>query len=461
MLRIAIAAILLLASSAHAAPHVVLFIADDLTWHDVGPYGNADVRTPHLDQLAKESLKFNRAYSASPTCTPSRSAIYTGLYPVRNGAHANHSLIKDGLSTLPVAMKKLGYRVVLAGKTHIGPRPQFPFEYLDQSNIMPPGKKGVLWTDLSTERIDRLLQEHDRTQPLCLIVAAHSPHVFWLPNDGYDPQKIKLPPYLLDTPATRAALCNYYTDITHLDRQVGEVRASLSKHKYADNTLFLFTADQGAQFPFAKWTLYEAGIRTPLIAHWPGKTKPGTTTDAMVSLIDLFPTFLDAAGAAPPKDFDGRSFLAVLTGQSNQHRDHVFAAHTGDKEMNHAPTRCIHTGRYKYIANLRPDIRYTTHVSAGGENDGRSYWNSWLQRAETDPAAAAVIKRFHTKPAEELYDLSADPYELKNLAADPAHAETLKQLREKLNHWRVEQGEDLNKPLMPADARTGEIRYAG
>lgn len=463
MSRLTIIAILVLlaASSAQAAPHIVLFIGDDLTWHDIAPYGNTDVRTPHLDQLASESLTFRRAFSASPTCTPSRCALYTGLYPVRNGAHANHSLINDGIATLPVLMQKLGYRVVLAGKSHIGPRPQFPFEYLEGSNVMPPGKKGVLWTDLNTARIDRLLQDHDRGKPLCLIVAAHSPHVFWPPNDGYDPQRIKLPPYLLDTPETRQALCNYYTDVTHMDRQVGEVRASLVRHNYTDNTLFLFTADQGAQFPFAKWSLYEAGIRTPLIVHWPGKTKSGTTTDAMVSLIDFLPTFLEAAGGVPPQAIDGKSFLAVLTGQADRHRDEIFAAHTGDKEMNQAPMRCIRTDRYKYIINLRPDLRYTTHISAGGENDGRSYWNSWLKLAQLDPAAARVIDRYHNKPAEELYDLSADPHELNNLAGDPAHADALKQLRQKVQQWRKEQGEDLTKPLMPADARTGQIRYAG
>jgi arylsulfatase A-like enzyme len=442
-------------------PNIVLFIGDDLTWHDIGPYGGTDVRTPNLDRLAKESVKFRRAFAASPTCTPSRSAMYTGLYPMRNGAHANHSLINDGITTLPVYMKNLGYRVVIAGKTHIGPRPEFPFEYLADGNIMPPGKKGVLWTDLNTAAIDRLLQDHDRSRPLCLIVAAHSPHVFWLPNDGYDPAKIKIPPYFVDTPETRRARCNYYTDVTHMDEQVGEVRASLDKHRYADNTLFMFTADQGAQWPFAKWSLYDAGIRTPLLAHWPGKTKDGSTTDAMVTLVDLLPTFIEAAGGAAPREIDGRSFLPVLTGRSDHHRDEVYAAHTGDREMNHAPERAVRTDRYKYIANLRPDIRYTTHVSAGGENDGKGYWASWLEKAKTDPAAARAIDRFHNKPAEELYDLEKDPYELNNLAADPAHADVLARLREKVKQWRVQQGEDPAKAPMPEDARSGELRYAG
>ncbi|MBA3440479.1 MAG: sulfatase-like hydrolase/transferase [Pyrinomonadaceae bacterium] len=124
----------------HKRPHIVLFMSDDHTWHDAGPYGAKDVQTPNLDRLAREGMRFDAAFAASPTCTPSRSAIYTGLFPFRNGAHANHSLVRDELRTLPHRMKELGYHVVLAGKTHIGPRPVFPFEYLKNSNVMPPGK---------------------------------------------------------------------------------------------------------------------------------------------------------------------------------------------------------------------------------------------------------------------------------------------------------------------------------
>lgn len=446
------------AGDARRPPHMVLFIADDLTWHDIGPYGATDVRTQNLDRLAAQSLKFERAFSASPTCTPSRSAIYTGLYPVRNGAHANHSAVKDGTRSLPHYMRELGYRVVLAGKTHIGPRPLFPFEYLEGSNVMPPGKKHVLWTDLGVEAIERLLATHDRAaQPLCLIVSAHSPHTIWPDNDGYDPAAINLPPYMLDTPQTRSARVKYYTDITHLDGQVGAVRASMDKHGYGD-ALFMFTSDQGAQWPFSKWNLYDAGIKVPLLVHWPGRTRAGATTGAMTTLIDLLPTMIEAAGATPPADIDGRSFLDVLIGKYDAHRDEIYAAHTGDSVMNQAPMRCVRTNRFKYIRNLAPAIKYTTHVSKGKGNE--SYWASWVKLAETDPAAAKLVERYEHRVAEELYDLEGDPFEMTNLAMDPAHAQILAQLRDKVNVWRVQQGEDLNKVLMPADARLEKFPYA-
>ena len=443
-------------------PHVVLFMTDDHSWHDVGAYGATDVRTPNLDRLAREGMRFDAAFAASPTCTPSRSAVYTGLYPFRSGAHANHSLVNDGTKTWPQRFKALGYRVVIAGKTHIGPREAFPFEYLPESNVMPPGKKHVLWTDLGTAAVDGLLASHDRAkQPICLVVCSHSPHVYWPPNDGYDPAKIALPPYLLDTPQTRAKRCQYYTDVTWADRQVGEVLASLERHGYAADTLFAFTADQGAQFPSAKWNLYDAGIRSPLIVRWPGKVKPGAATNAMVSLVDLLPTFLAAAGAAvPPADMDGRSFLPVLLGQAETHRDAVYASHTGDGKMNRSPMRAVRTNRYKLVLNLNPGEAYKTHVSEGVSDDGKLYWDSWVALAERDAHAAEMVRRFRHRPAEELFDLSADPWEQTNLAADPAHAQTLARLREQLKQWRLHQGEDLSKVPMPEDARTGNVPYA-
>jgi arylsulfatase A-like enzyme len=440
-------------------PHIVLFIADDHSWHDCGPYGAADVRTPHLDRLARDGMTFELAFAPSPTCSPSRSAIYTGLYPFRNGAHANHSLVRDGLKTLPRYMSELGYRVVLAGKTHIGPRPLFPFEYLENSNVMPPGKDHVLWTDLNTRVVERLLAEHDPLRPLCLIVCAHSPHVFWPQNDGYDPMRIALPPYLLDTPQTRASRCRYYTDVSWMDKQVGEVRSALEKHGFADHTLFMVTADQGAQWPFGKWNLYDAGIRVPLIVKWPGRTQPGTTTRAMVTLIDLLPTIIAVAGGTPPPAIDGRSFLPVLLGRADHHRSEVFATHTGDGKMNRSPMRCIRTERYKYIVNLAPETLYTTHITSG--DDRKNYWNSWEELAETDPAAAALLERHNHRPAEELYHLQADPYEQNNLAEDTSKADLLKRLREQLKQWRRQQGEDLDNVPMPEDARFGPIKYAG
>jgi arylsulfatase A-like enzyme len=438
-------------------PDVVLFIADDLTWHDIGPYGGDDVQTPRLNQLATASLAFDNAFAASPTCTPSRSSMYTGLFPIRNGAHANHSRIKPDVKTLPSYLNELGYRTVLAGKTHIGPRRQFPFEYLKNSNVRPPGVNDVLLTDLGVEAIDELLATHDRTQPLCLIIAAHSSHTIWKKNESYDPAAIKIPPYLLDSPILRETRVDYYTDVTQLDAEVGQVLDSMERHGFGD-ALFMFTADQGSQFPFSKWNLYDAGIKVPLLVRWPGVTSPGERNDAIVSQVDFLPTIIEAGGNTAPAAIDGRSFLQVLKGQGDSQRTEVYAAHTGDTQMNQAPMRCIRTPRYKYIENLASDIRYTTHVNKGPTT--QSYYADWVSRADDDQAAKQIVDRYERRPPEELYDLQADPFELTNLADDAGHAEIKSQLRERLHQWRKEQGEDLNTVLMPADAAAGRFPYA-
>src|SRR5262249_4448240 len=177
---------------------------------------------------------------------------------------------------------------------------------------------------------------------------------------------------------------------------------------------------------------------------WPGKIKPGTTSDALVSWIDILPTCLEAAGGRPPDGLSGRSFLGVLRGAKAAHRARVFVTHTGDGGMNRYPLRAARTRHWKYIRNLAPAGEHHTHVDKGAnpEADGRTYWDSWVAKAKTDPGAAALVRRYHTRPAEELYDLAADPHELKDLAADPAHADTLKALRADLDAWMKGQGDE-------------------
>jgi N-sulfoglucosamine sulfohydrolase len=201
------------------------------------------------------------------------------------------------------------------------------------------------------------------------------------------------------------------------------------------NTFFLFTADNGAQWPFAKWTLYDAGIRTPLIVVWPEKIKGGARTDAMVSWIDILPTLIEVGGGTAPRDIDGKSFLGVLRGQHREHRDRIFTTHSSDQKMNVYPIRSVRTGDWKYIRNLHPEFSFTTHIDLGQPVDGAGYFASWREKAKTDAAAAALVKRYHERPAEELYDLRTDPLELKNLAGDPRHAKRLAAMRMDVEAW--------------------------
>jgi N-sulfoglucosamine sulfohydrolase len=435
-------------------PDIVLFIADDLSREDVGAYGSPDARTPNMDAMAREGMRFNRAFASSPTCTVSRSSILTGDYPMRHGAHANHSAVKNGIETLPMYLQKLGYRVVIAGKTDFGERTNFPFEYLSTS-VVGKGLNGKL----QTGEVDKLLASRDRKQPIAIIVASFASHVPWPDNQGYDAAKLTIPPYLYDTPELRDARTRYLTKVTLADTELGAVRQSIARHGDPKNTLFLFTADQGAQFPFAKWNLYDAGIATPLLAVWPGHVAAGKSSDALVSLVDILPTMEDVAGGPAPRGIDGKSLVPLLTGKADSVHDVIYATHTGDGS-NQAPTRTIRTDKYKLIVNYRSDITFRNAISENTQKRDNAYWLSWLEAAKTDPKAAAIVDHFYHRKPVELYDLEKDPYELNNLAGQPGTATIEKDLRTRLEKWMVSQGEDLNHIPMPAEATKGHFPYA-
>jgi arylsulfatase A-like enzyme len=243
-----------------------------------------------------------------------------------------------------------------------------------------------------------------------------------------------------------------------MDRELGEVYDA-AREVLGAGTFFLTTSDHGAQWPFGKWTLYDGGIRTPLIAVWPGRTRPGARSDAMVSWIDLLPTLVEVAGGPAPAGLDGRSFAAVLRGERSEHRDRIFTTHSADGRFNIYPIRSVRTGEWKYIRNLHPEYYYSTHVDLGQARDGPGYFGSWQDLARTDAAAAAVVRRYHIRPAEELYDLRADPLERRNLAGEPAHAARLAGLRAEVNDWMKANGDEgrtFGEPRLLSDPRRAD-----
>jgi arylsulfatase A-like enzyme len=161
----------------------------------------------------------------------------------------------------------------------------------------------------------------------------------------------------------------------------------------------------------------------------------------MISFCDLLPTFLDVAGAAAPGGLDGRSFVGVLRGEMTAHRTEITASHSGDGDMNVYPMRCLRNARFKYILNLHPEFEYTTHIDRADAADGRAYFDSWVAKGKSDPAAAAIVRRYHQRPGEELYDVAADPHERKNLAGEAKYQATLKSMRERLRAVMKEQGD--------------------
>lgn len=425
------------AEEAAARPHLVVFLADDYSFLDSEQQGARDMRTPHLSRLAAEGMTFTQAFVASPSCAPSRAALLTGLMPARNGAEANHSKPRAELKKLPAFLQEQGYEVAAFGKvSHYKHTADYGFDHFAHDTFhdhaaIPAALK---W-----------LRERKSEKPLCLLVGSNWPHVPWPERAGWaDPAQAQLPPSQADTPETRAARAAYATAVARMDEELGQVMAA-AREILGANVACLMTSDHGAQFPFAKWNCYDAGVRVPLIVSWPGVIAPGSRTEAMVSWVDILPTLADLAGGQAPEDIDGRSFAPVLRGEKTEHRARIFTTHSADGKMNQYPIRSIRTREWKLILNLTPEAEFTTHIDLSQrerqETKWGGFWTSWVKAAETDAAIAALVKRYHRRPAVELYDLAHDPHELRNLADDPAQASRVRELREELEAWRRSQGD--------------------
>jgi N-sulfoglucosamine sulfohydrolase len=425
-------------------PNFILFISDDHGYEDSGCYGNPVVNTPNIDHLAEQGMRFTNAFTGSPTCTPSRALLYSGLMPFQNGCHQNHGKVNPGTKTLPEYLKPLGYRVVLIGKTDTNPKEEFPFEYVvgKLTGDRAPDIPLPFGWDLDTMAVDSIINDHVSrypNKPLCLVICTHRPHVIWRWKN-YDPEVVIVPPYLVNTPISREAIARYYSDVTVMDRRLGGCLRAIEEHGLRDNSIFIYTSDQGAQFPHAKWNLYDMGIRVPLIVRWSGKIESGSVNRAMISTVDILPTLIEAAGGKPPSELDGRSILSLILGKKSEHRKYIFASHSRDGDMNIFPTRCIRSPRYKYILNLKPSNKFTTHIT-NGQRGSRTYWNSMVGKATIDYHAASLIYMDQHRPAQELYDIKKDPYELNNIAYEEKYSKLIDSLRKKLLNWMDDQND--------------------
>jgi arylsulfatase A-like enzyme len=276
----------------------------------------------------------------------------------------------------------------------------------------------------------------------------------------YPPKEAEIPKNHIETAETRRSRSRYFAAVQIMDRELGEAYDA-AREVLGEDVFFLHTSDHGAQWPFAKWSLYDEGIRTPLIATWPGHIEPGERTDAMVSWVDLLPTLVDVAGGEKPEDLDGRSFLPVLKGEAGSHREEIFTTHSGDGNFNIYPMRSVRTPEWKYIRNLHPEYYYSTHLDIVRGKDAGDFFTSWKKKAVDDAFAEKIVQRYHVHPAEELYDLSADPLELTNLAENPEHAEKLAELSQKVDAWMEDHGDEgktYGKPRLLSDPERGQRR---
>ena len=409
-------------------PNIMLIIADDFTFSDVGCYGG-QAHTPNIDTLARDGMKFTRCFQSAPMCSPTRHSLYTGMYPIKTGAYPNHTFVSRP-NTISIAqrLQSVGYRVALSGKIHVAPETVFPFEYIgDPINIKREHE--FVTSALSQQK------------PFCLIVASHNPQSPWKggnPQD-YNPAKLKLPPIWADTPETRADFRAYLGKVGLLEKEVADALALLKETGTEKNTLVVFLSEQGTSQPRAKWNLYDRGIQSACLVRWPGVVKPGSLTDAMVEYVDVVPTFLEITGAPRTPDLDGRSFLPVLLGQTNEHKKYIFSEHTNRGVVggsDHYGIRCVRSEQYKYILNFTPKDPYKN------ESMENATWQSWVRAASIgNVSAKQAVDRYLHRTEVELYDIIADPAEMHNLAGKPELASVQAELRVQLDAWMKAQGD--------------------
>jgi len=419
-------------------PNVLIVIADDVTYNELGCYGGKNVPTPRIDGFAKQGMRFRYAYVAMSMCCPCRHELYTGLYPLHNGAAWNHSVAKPGTKSLCHHLGALGYRVGLTGKSHVRPRSAYPF-------VNVPGfEPNCVSTtaDYDCAGIKQFMTA-DPARPFCLAIGLVLGHVPWTVGDPgrFQLEKLQLPPVFADTPVLRSDYAKYLAEIAALDEQVGEILKVLDETGQADNTLVIFTSEQGGQWPGAKWTNWELGVHTGFLVRWPGHVKPGTETDALVQYADVVPTLIEAAGGEPGGlGLDGTSFLGVLRGTKSEHREYVYGLHNNVPEGPPYPIRTVRTKQFRYLRNLTPGAEYVEKHMEQPKLWG-NWWTSWKQAARTDPHAKKMFLRYRRRPAEELYRSNTDVYELENLADRPEYAAVKARLRAELDRWMKSQND--------------------
>lgn len=431
-------ALALIQTTAAERPNVVLIIADDLGWEDSGPYGNRGVKTPSLDRLASQGLRFDNAILTCSSCSPSRSSIITCRYPHNTGAEQLHWPLPRTQITFVEKLKDAGYWTAAVGKWHLGDAVMDRFDVVGLWGTAPvpksDGKKRSGGNPSGCEGWVPTLAERPTDKPFFLWLAAIDPHRDYAENtieEPHRPEDVIVPPYFPDTPEVRADLARYYDEIARLDGFVGQVLDELDRQGVAENTVVLFMTDNGRPFPRCKTTVYDSGVKSPLIIRWPAKIKPGTTTESLVSSIDIGVTILDLAGIEATDLMQGRSFAKVLEDPTAEVRDYAFSEHNWhDFE---ARGRGVRDHQWKYIRNEYSDLPNTPPADAV-----RSPTYRTMRKLRDEGNLKPEQMTCFTKPLpeEELYDLTADPHELVNLAAEPQHAERLARMRAELNDWK-------------------------
>jgi len=468
-----------LESSQAAPPNIILFVTDDES-PVAGCYGNTVIKTPNLDALAAQGVRFTEAFATTASCSASRSVILSGLHNHHNGqyghTHAFHkfeSFKSVAALSLPNQMAQAGYRTASIGKYHVAPEAVFHFDqYL-------PGPEG---NPVAMADNCKALFADPSEKPFFLYFCTNNPHrgggqdksfpgkhkpdLFGnLPNQGhlegvqevfYDPAEVIVPAFLPDTPEARAELAQYYQSCSRVDQGLGRLIALLKETKQWPNTVLIFTADHGMAFPGAKTTVYESGLRVPFIVRDPRQEKQGLTNNAMISHVDITPSILDLADAYDPANrapksllplpkpahgenngpkmtrYHGRSWVPILPETNPAGWDSIDASHTFHEIQMYYPMRVVRDRKYKLIWN----VAYHQPYPFASDLWAAATWQAQFEKGPQAPYGARTVDSYIHRPQFELFDISSDPDETRNLADDPKFAATLEEYKGKLKEMQ-------------------------
>jgi len=431
------------ALSVSAKQNVVFILADDMSRDTWGAYGGKDCKTPNIDQLAMDGTRFDRAYCTVAMCAPFRQELYSGRSPWRTGTLPNHSKSVSGTKSIVHYLKPLGYRVALLGKSHVGPNECYPFEHLGDVS------KRVNANPETMDKAKAFLDDCKKKEnPFCLFIGSHDSHAPFTTGDpsAYDAKKIKVPTYWIDTPELREVMIQYYAEITNFDRLVGMMRKELEKRNLWENTIFMVCSEQGTQLPFAKWTCYDNGLHTGLVAHWPSRAKPGSVIKELISTADITPSLVNELGGTLQKGtVDGKSFLNLLAGKNESIHQYVYGAFTNcriiDNRERIYPIRSIRNKRYSLIYNpnhqsLTSNVTLTQALKMIEDTEIKpkhlNPTGSWVAKVDKSKFEKKLVAKLHNREEFELYDLQKDPFEMVNLTGDSKYLKIQKKLKDAL-----------------------------
>ena len=440
-------------------PNFVFIIADDVSWDDIGCYGNNEVKTPNIDRLAANGLRFDNFFLTASSSSPSRNSIITGRYPHNTGGAELHSLPPDNMLAFTEVLRNNGYYTAQAGKFHMGNYARRGFDQVNENGKLNGDGGEELWI--------RLLQERPPGRPFFMWFASYDAHRPWGPNNRSgtnDPSVTNPPFYLPDGEKTRQDLAKYYDEISRLDEYVGLIAGELERQKVLENTVIIFMADNGRPFPHSKTWVNDRGLKTPFIISWPeGISAKSGKCEALVSSVDLAPTILEISSSEIPVSFQGRSFIKLIAKPDATFRNYVFAEHNWHDYEAHE--RMVRTKDYLFILNSRTGF---PNLGPADVLSGDTYREMMDLRdiGALTPRQSGIF--IFPRPAEELFDNKADPDQMTNIASDPVHRETLVQLRNVLDEWMKETGDNIPENLTrdwylrePGNKRTDDFNIRG